>query len=143
VRSLICPRVIFPTSHLYHTTLYLRIFLSKHSSKMPPLDPVSQIFENQFIQAWEFFEAEKFDEVSPSPLPPPHQPPKLTPHQGQQPKRKALTRTPPRPPPQGRPAHHPRALAQRSSLARRRSSPPLREFVPGRNGADCRAGRGL
>jgi hypothetical protein len=39
-------------------------FLSKQSSKMS-LDPVSQIFEMQFIQAWELFEAQKFDEVSP------------------------------------------------------------------------------
>ena len=110
---------------------------------MPPLDPVSQILEIQFIQAWEFFEAEKFDQVSTYTSLLPHQPINLTPHQGQQPKRKAPTRTPPRPPPQSRPAHHPRALAQRFSLARRRSSPPLRGSVPGRNGADCRAGRGL
>jgi len=31
---------------------------------MSSLDPVSQVFENQFIQAWELFEAQKFDEVS-------------------------------------------------------------------------------
>jgi hypothetical protein len=102
---------------------------SRLPSKMPPLDPVSQIFETQFINAWELFEAHKFDEVSTSP--PPQTTNRLTSPPGQQPKRKAA-RTTHRSPPQSRPAHHPRTLAQRSRLARRGSTPHLRDIVFGK-----------
>lgn len=100
---------------------------SRLPSKMPPLDPVSQIFENQFINAWELFEAHQFDEVSTSP--PPQTTNRLTSPPGQQPKRKAPARTTPRSPPQGRPAHHLRTLAQQSCLARRGSTTHLRDIV--------------
>jgi hypothetical protein len=46
---------------------------------MPPLDPVSQIFENQFINAWELFEAHQFDKVSTSSTTTIHNPTNISP----------------------------------------------------------------